>query len=273
MSPLVSRETSMLPIPVPDSERENRIIQDLVDLMHADPLPADPATWEGLDSVRRARRWIGHVLADIGARRRWWFLDNVATAELSAGQDVIELAGHIDKVTAVFAPRRLHKLSLAALTELRQSAAADNSANAAAECTHYALQAGKLVHLWPAPSAAVAFAVLYSRPIHCAILPSNAWERIVLNGVIGTFGRHFDRDALTSEPVEFERRYEQQLRRETSDGHDIERLAHWSDRRPAGTSLVANSDLHTAVAFLVPASLSGIGYVSIETGDYPLTVA
>ena len=53
---------------------------------------------------------------------------------------------------------------------------------------------------------------------------------------------------------------------------DIERTQRWNDVLPAGSNLTANSSVNTATGFVVPASLTGIGYVTIETGDYPLGV-
>lgn len=124
------------------------------------------------------------------------------------------------------------------------------------------------------------FALLYTRPMDLAIVP-DFWETIVLNGVLGTFGRHFDRDQLAAAPENFESRYEQQLRRGNTDTWDIERARRWEANRDladlqdgaleASETQTALSEADGATTYTVPASLTGVGYVTIETGDYPLT--
>jgi len=42
------------------------------------------------------------VLNDINSRRKWWFLERVASTVLAGGEDVVELHGHIDKPVAVY---------------------------------------------------------------------------------------------------------------------------------------------------------------------------
>lgn len=255
----------MQPFPIADYEREARIVQDVADLLH-EPSPSN-------ETARKIKRWIGHVLSYVARKRRWWFLDNVSSATLAAGADVVDMYGHLDRIIAVYAPQRLNKISLAQITELRQIAQANSRPNAAARCTHYAIEAGRRIHLWPAPSATTPFATLYTRPIDCSLLPDNGWERIVLNGVLGQFGQHFDRDSLSENPAAFEQRFESQLRLETNDSWDIETLLRWSDTSDAVATVTASSATDTGTATLVPASLSGVGYVTIESGDYPLQVA
>jgi len=114
------------------------------------------------------------------------------------------------------------------------------------------------------------FGILFTRPMDLAIVP-DFWETIVLNGVLGTFGRHFDRDALASDPKEFERRYEAQLGRGNTDTWDIERARRWENELAIELQ-TALSESDGATSYTLPASLTGIGYVTIETGDYPLVV-
>lgn len=247
------------------SRRIDRVVNDVCSLLHDD----------SAEAKARAMRWVAHVLQDANSRGPWWFLKKRVAATLTAGQDIVELRGDIDKVSKVFAPGRLRKLTLEHLTELRADAVANNKPNAGTPFG-YAIEYGSRLklHLWPAPPAGnTALQVLFTRPIDVAVVP-DAWETIILNGVIGLFGRHFDRDQLAQDPVEFEKRYERQLRRAISDSHDVEISRGWDDT-PAGTSTVAplNSTTDAATAVTVPASLSGIGYVTIETGEYPLTVA
>lgn len=254
----------MQPFPAADHERENRIVQDVADLLH-EPQPSDETT-------RKIKRWIQHVLSLAAQDRKWWFLENVATVTLEPGQDIIDFTGHIDKVVAAYGPKRLNKLSLAAITALRMDAEANSLPNAG-PLTHYALEAGRRLHVWPAPSADTSFAVLYTREMHPAILPDNRWEAIVLNGVLGMYGQHFDRDALTQNPEYFESRFYRQLVNASKDSWDVERASRFDDILPAESRLTANSSTDTAITSVVPASLTGIGFVTIETGDYLLEVA
>ena len=343
-------------VTTPTSQRVDRVVNDVCSLQH------DNST----NARARALRWIAHVLQDAASRRKWWFLERAVSTMLAGGEDVVTLKGHVDRPVAAYCGRRLEKTSLAAITALRQQAAAQGKANAGTPRL-YALErtnTGLNVHLWPCPGAssstgftadagtdqlAVAstsslttgtrvrasttgtllgglaanttywvinvdathvklatslanakagtaidltsagtgttallygltpFALLYTRPMDLAIVPE-FWETLVLNGVLGTFGRHFDRDSLADDPEEFERRYEQQLLRGNGDSWDIERLRRWDpdldrdDDTAAGEHGTALSQSDGATSYTVPASLTGIGYVTIETGDYPLTV-
>jgi hypothetical protein len=125
------------------------------------------------------------------------------------------------------------------------------------------------------------FAILYTRPMDLAIVP-DYWETVVLDGVLGTYGRHFDRDALGDSPEEFERRYESKLQRANNDSWDLERAPLYEDSQDvqdlqreaqdAADFGTAQSESGLATSHTVPASLTGIGSVTIETGDYPLVV-
>jgi hypothetical protein len=250
--------------PRQDPQREARIVQDVADLLHESP--PSPET------ERKIKRWIQLVLSDAAERRRWWFLGAVAARVLNGGDDVIDLLGHIDTVSAVWAPTRLALMPLEQLLDLRQDAAA-RGANNAGEPRRYAVEAGRRIHLWPTPAARIAFAVHYTRPMHPAILPSN-WEGIVLDGVLGKYGQHFDRDALTQSPEYFEQRYEARLKRSVvATGHfDLERVDRWMTELATAPG-VSIAQLGEATELLVPASVLGIGYQSIDDGYYPLEVA
>ncbi len=337
-------------VSTPVSRRLDRVVNDICSLQHDSGAPARA----------RALRWVAHVLADINSRRKWWFLERVASTALAGGEDVVELRGHIDKPVAVYAGTRLEKGSLARITALRQDALANGTVNAGAPKL-YALErtnTGLRVHLWPAPGASSStgftadagtdaltvasnttlttgrkvrasstgtlpaplainttyylirvdattvklatslananaglgvdltsagtgthtlaygltpFALLYTRPMDLAIVP-DFFETVAVNGVLGTFGRHFDRDQLGSDPENFEIRYEKQLLRGNTDSWDLERLRRFEEDL-AGELATALSESEGATGYTVPASLTGIGYVTIETGDYPLVVA
>lgn len=259
----------MQPFPYQDSDREGRVIQDVLDTLRDDVVYEELT--EDTRLTRRIKRWIVHVLNDAN-RRKWWFLENVATTTINISQDIIDLRGHVDKIAAVYCPQRLHKITLSEMTELRQAAATNSSANAASKATHYAIEAGHRIHLWPAPSASISFAVLYTRKIHVAIVPDD-WEVIILNGIIGMFGQHFDRAALVDNPELFEIRYNNQLIRAKTEHHDVEVIERFKKERIAYSNVIANSSTDTGTDSIMPASLTGIGYTIIETGDYPFTVA
>lgn len=337
-------------VSTPLSQRVTRVVNDLCSLQHDSTAPAKA----------RAARWIAHVLADAGSRRKWPFLERAVSTMLGQGEDVVELRGDIDKPAAVYAGRRLEKIALARMTELRQAAAGAAAPNAGTPA-RYALEhtnTGLRVHLWPAPGASrsavftadagtdqltvpsnttlttglrvrtsttgampaplaidttyylirisattvklatslanaqagtaidltstgtgthtlryglTPFAVLYTRPMDLAIVPE-FWETMVVNGVLGTYGRHFDRDALGADPEDFERRYEAQLKRAHTESWDIERSRRFEEDLTSETQTPL-SDSGAATGYTVPASLTGIGYVTIETGDYPLVVS
>jgi hypothetical protein len=345
----------------PLTQRVDRVIGDICSLQHN----------ESPKARQRALRWVAHVLQDANSRQHWWFLDRVAGTMLAAGEDVVELRGHIDRPVSIYSGIRLKKRPLAHLTELRQAAAALGRPNAGAP-RWYATErvnTGLRIHLWPAPPASSAqnftanagtdalavaattalptgtrvrvasdnllpapltlattyyaiagdathiqlaasladaqagtaidltdagtgthsllygltpFAALYTRLMDLAIVP-DFWETLIVNGVLGTYGRHFDRDALAADPEEYERRYEAQLRRGNGDSWDIETAPRYEESQDiqdlqreaeeASSFQSAQSEAEAATTVIVPASLTGIGYVTIETGDYPLVVS
>jgi len=265
----------MQPYPAPDHGRESRLVKDIADLLHEPCVldEGDNITDMNPLSEARFRRWIRLLLEDIQQRRRWWFLDNATTPiTLSAGQDVIDIRGDVDKIIKVYAPLKLHQESLGAVTDWRMDAIANSRPNAG-RVQRYAIESGRRIHLQPAPAEDSLFAVLYARPIEPAILPRN-WDNIILDGVIGKYGRHFDRDALTQDPEFFESRFEAKLKQAGTDSWDVQRHSTWDDRLP-GESTVSplNSGSDSATETLIPASITGIGFVTIEVGDYPLEVA
>lgn len=247
-----------------DLERESRVVSDVADLLHEVP--------PSLETERKIKRWIQLVLMDVAERRRWWFLEAVTARVLNVADDVVDLLGHIEAIAAVWAPVRLSPMPLGELLDLRQRAVAEGRPNAGVP-VNYALEAGRRVHLWPAPAARTAFVVYYTRPIHVSLLPVN-WDGILLDGILGKFGRHFDRDALTQAPEEFEMRYERRLMRSAvATGHfDLERISRWVEEQ-ATQHLAAQSAQDGSTELLVPASLLGIGYQSLDDGYYPLEVA
>jgi len=252
----------MQPFPAPDYERLGRVIADFAALMRFDTND---------DNTAMTTRWISHVLNRARlANPRWWFLENLASTTLAAGVDLVDLQGALVDVCAVWAPLRLEQRSLSWIVDRRQYAARYGRSNAGWP-EHYALEAGRRLHLWPVPHQAMPFVVQYQRPIDIAIVP-DAWESVLLDGLVGLYGRHWDRDALTSRPADFEKRFYAGLRRLTLDGLDqAVSVQRWVDTTVA--SVTAGSASDTATGYVVPASLTGIGAISVETGPYPLEVA
>lgn len=254
----------MQPYPPRDNTRINRILADVADLLHQPYTLAEYDATITLDArfERSVRRWVTAVLGEIASRRRWWWTENLTPpASLAEGQDLVDLVGDLAKVIAVFAPTRARKVPLAHVAELRSSANSVREPNAAAICTHYALEGGRRLHLWPAPSGALDLQVLYTRPMDLEILPAD-WERIVVDGVIGRYGRHYDRDALTQDAASFELRFEAALMRAASDSWDVERVSRW-DPLADSTAATPGSSTDTAVTHTIPASLEGIGSACI----------
>lgn len=256
----------MQPYPPVDNQRLDRVIAAIGAELHVD----QP------DATQRATfaRWVQEVLHDAQLRPGpvLWFLKNVGSSTLAAGQDLVDLVGHIHRLGAVYAPRRLRLVALETIVELRQTAAANNAPNAG-EPRLYALEAGRRVHLWPAPAASTALTVCYRRPLTIQLVPDE-WESLIVLGAIGRHGRHWDRDALVSRPMEYERRYEEGLRRARRESDDIAVTDAWAAvEARAVQTLTAGSASDSPLAYVVPASLSGIGALSIETGPYPLEVA
>lgn len=240
-----------------DTGREGRIVSDVADLLHEVPPSAE--------TQRKIKRWLQLVAQDAAQGRRWWWLDHLSQGGVGAGSDVIDLVGDLDRLIAVYCPLRLDNVPLGVIAEQRARALKDGLPNAGWP-THYALEGGKRVHLWPAPHQAMPFAVHYSRPADVQLFPPG-WDVILFNGVLGLFGQHFDRDALSQKPEYFEGRYREQLKRARLEHHDLVRLPGWLADTATAT-LAASSASAAAVRRVMPASLEGIGSVFV----YPLEV-
>lgn len=255
------------PYPKPDFDREDRVVGDIADLMHGDTEK----------SKKLYARWLRFVLDDANDWHAgpWWFLENVYLGTLDTGQDVIDVTGHFDKPISVYAPCKLTYVPLSLIASLRMQAKENDSANAG-DVKLYSLEGGRRIHLWPAPAEdGIGLGLIYTRPMEIPIVPSN-WEAILVNGVIGLYGRHYDRSGLGERASDFERRYRNGLKRARVMHHDIEVSHPWHEF-VAGTSTLStdpsSADTDTATETLVPASLSGIGYLEIETGDYKFEVS
>lgn len=115
--------------------------------------------------------------------------------------------------------------------------------------------------------------LLYTVPMDVTVMPDH-FEPMLVHGALGLYGRHFDRDTLTDAAPEFERRYRENLRRAGVLHHDFERVHPHEDLVASETFARApNSALGLASSFVLPASITGIGYMTIEIGDNPLVVS
>jgi hypothetical protein len=115
--------------------------------------------------------------------------------------------------------------------------------------------------------------LLYTVPMDMSLVPDH-FEPMVLHGILGLYGRHFDRDVLTDSAPDFEARYRRNLTRAGVLDHDFERAYPHEDLIATDSyGRAPNSDLGTASSYTLPASISGIGYVTIEIGDNPLVVS
>ncbi|MEJ1355737.1 MAG: hypothetical protein RPU39_13750 [Candidatus Sedimenticola sp. (ex Thyasira tokunagai)] len=248
----------MQPYPPQDEKRKERLIEDIVALMHAGE-PDEKKT-------KLVGRWID-LLLQKSRGKPWWFLKNVASGTLDPGQDLIDLKGDIDRVVAIFAPSRLEKVSLSKIVAMRAYALEHNKPNAGPPAV-YALE-GRRVHLWPCPSSVTPCFVLYTRPLSVEIVPEE-WEQLIISGVLGYYAGNYDRDNLMYEPRELKAEYKRDLRAAVSDSLDIDTSTAWDDLLAAAitTAQAPSSVSDDATDIAVPASLTGIGHTHI----YPLEV-
>lgn len=245
-------DAPLQPYPAKDTGRLARLKTSLADYIKAGSTPA---------TLARIELWITDVLNDAKRGRRWWFLENIASDTLPVAADVIDLQGDVERLIAVYAPTRLSKVSLGQLVELRQQAINQGYPQGGTPKV-YALEAGKRLHLFPAPKEEISFAIYYTRPMAIEIVPDE-WETILFDGVIGLRSRHFDRDALTSTPEEFLGRYKYALREARSDSFDMDEVL-MPFELPTGDTVVSPiSQSKGSISRVAPASLTGIGYDSL----------
>lgn len=255
------------PYPKQDNERQGRVVADVLDRLHV-PSPSDKDT-------ARVEKWISATLYFAARNRRLWFLEHLAAAALPQGADVIDFSGQIDKVTAAFAPKRLDPVSLQEIAGLRAEAQACARPNAGRPRL-YALEAGKRLHLWPAPYAVspeTPLTLTFTVPPDVSLLPDE-WEHILSDGAIGLYGRHWDKAQLIDDADEIEARFLQALKDQRNPSLDAMVHDPWKPGRhrlQEGT-VTPQSAAGTATGVVVPASLTGIGYVEIQVGPYPLEV-
>jgi hypothetical protein len=221
------------PWPAADTAREARLVQDVADLLQ-EPAPS-------AETQRKIKRWIGLVLQHMASVRPWRFLENQVQTSLGPGIDTVDLLGDLGQVLGLVGPDgRLVQVTLGSIAEYRALAGADRQRGG--RLVLYALEGGRRVHVWPAPDEDTPLVLHYQRPMQLALVPDDL-EPVIVNGVLGRYGRHFDRDALTQDPVEFETRYMRDLRAAGRDSWDatlvyvpLEVLASYAGDRDGATT-------------------------------------
>jgi hypothetical protein len=160
---------------------------------------------------------------------RWWFLEVMARGTVLAGADAIDLSDDVRLLGPVYCPKRLARATLNQMVALR----AETTPNAVSRNptpVRYAVEARRRIHLFPEPAADTDFTVLYTREMSVAIVPDE-WETLILQGVLGYFGQHFDRDALTQTPEEFKADFLAGLRAANQVSRDILAFKSWDDSK------------------------------------------
>ena len=183
--------------PVPDPAREQRIINDVIQLMK---LPKDDKT------QAMVKRWLAFTLikAQRSSRKPWWFATRMFACMVYQGQDVFDLQGQLDRIIAVFCPCKLDACPIGFIVEKRTTCYTNSHANCG-DPAYYGLHSGRL-HLWPAPEKEIMLCITYSTPLTPDTVPDE-WEPCLVDGVIGLYGRHFDSSGLLENPAEFINRF------------------------------------------------------------------
>jgi hypothetical protein len=216
----------MPPWPAADSTREDRLVQDIADLLQ-EPTPS-------AETQRKVKRWIALVLQHMASMRRWKFLENLVATTMGPGVESIDLTGDLAAVIGLYGPNgRIVPVTLNDLAVLRATA---TPGFARGEVSFYAIEAGRRLHFWPAPDKDTVMALHYQRPMVLTLVPSDL-EQIIVHGVLGRYGQHWDRDALTQNPAEFEARYMRDLVNAGRDSWDSTLVSMPEDRWTAVRSL------------------------------------
>ena len=200
--------------PPPDPKRAARICEDVIDLLKMR---------KGEDADRRVGRWLKLTLAKAQRFNRlpWWFARRLYGCRIFAGQDLFDLTGDMDRIIAVYCLRKLKNIALGEIIERRHSAHCYHRVNQG-EPRYYCFDGGRL-HLWPAPEKDMLLAIGYSCPLEASIIPEE-WETILLDGIIGFYGRFFDSTGLINKETgqEFLPRFWEGLKAARSQHFDTE---------------------------------------------------
>ena len=202
------------PFPPPDPERGGRICQDVIDLMKIR---------DDEHNQHLVGRWLELTLekAKRFNRRPWWFARRLFGCRIFSGQDMFDLTGDMDRMIAVFCLVKLKQIALGEILERRNRAYYHSRVNCG-DPRYYNFDGARL-HLWPAPDRDMLLVISYTCPLEAEIVPVE-WETILLDGIIGLYGRFFDSTGLINKEsgAEFQPRFWEGLKASRSEHFDSE---------------------------------------------------
>ena len=245
--------------PTPDDQRQDRIVQDVIDLMK---LRND-------DIIKaKVRRWLDFTLikAQRFNRLPWWFARRLFGCKVYEGQDVFDLQGQLDRFISIFCPGRLRAKPMDYIIQQRAESDYYHQANSGIP-EYYALHGGRL-HLWPAPDAEMMLCISYSILLTPAIVPPE-WEAYLVDGIIGLYGRHFDSSGLLEEAAGFEAAFWEGIKATRAVHFDTEpthRKDFANPRQQASTLFGAYTEVNSTDydnAIIKPAYQAAAGQVQI----------
>lgn len=244
--------------PTQKDDRAKEIVTDVIELM-------DMGDKNTNKTRKRVERWLKLLLSHLNAypKKPWWFTISRASCELSEGTDIIDIDGAFYKPIALMAPSRLIEKPLQFIEE--QRALASTGKSNAGDVSYYAFQ-GHRIHLWPAPSKTVRFSLVYSSPLNAAQLPEE-WVPLLIDGIIGRYGRHFDKDAMMDDMSDFERRFMYMLKRINNFNFDMAISEQLTAIATANINTTSDSLVKPITlennSILIPQTTSGIGHSSV----------
>lgn len=199
--------------PTPDPDRSKRIVGDVIGLMK---LNNNEATRS------QVTRWLQLTLSKAQGMNRlpWWFARRLFACLAYPGQDVFDLQGQLDRTITLFCPNKLRLKPIGFILEKRAEGSLGTPA-------FYSLH-GARIHLWPAPKEETLFVITYTLPITADIVPPE-WESCLIDGVIGFYGKYFDRSGLLENPEEFAQRFMAGIKASRSEHFDSESYERYQD--------------------------------------------
>ena len=267
-------QTKPLLHPAQNEKREGEVLQLLQDMTHN--------TGDKMD--KRFKSWINLIVHDINERMHGcWWLKHVHFFTVKAGQDVIDIDGDFDRVVSLHGYRRIDQIDLSKLVSIRAQAQETDRVRHnrtgygfygnAGDVENYAIEAGRRLHLWPAPDREMTIGLIYMRPPALPLMPTDYWNMVVYNGVLSEFYINFDRDGLVANPSHLHNKYKKSIKVGCHQDHDVvtHRIDGLIEEACYKQSNIDSND-GKKTTIVAPASLSGIGYMTIDTGHYKFTV-
>lgn len=252
----------MNPFPEQSAKNKESILDLLCEITHQDE-----------SFKERFSKWVDLICHDIDHRLKGaWWLKHLHYFSLDVGQDVIDITGEFARLLFIVHKSKLREVPLGELASLRADAVNENLNNAG-EPVLYAVEAGRRIHFFPAPDKKVTLGMVYFRPPSVEILPDEFWHLVVVDGVLSRFYLHFDKDGLVGNPVHIHNRYKKAISDSKSNSAGaVSLMAENVARSLLRSKVVTNSTTGDSSSKQTPASLSGIGHLTIEVGQYILEV-